>query len=233
MRSAGPGIVVAALLLCAGPARADEARLSLTGQVDAGEIGAGGPFTLRALRPQKRTVQLGTASSDAAGRFTMPVDLEAVAVYGVVLEASSAGDPALVLEAVLLSVRDARAPVSVGPGSTVAAAMIEWKVRRHEPDFERVRPFLLLEWLRPLVAPKARTDLKRAELLLVRWARAAAPPGGSVASVLKGSVGDPRRLRARLGSLNVGAAAIDDLERLARRDAEVAYLLMLPYLLEL
>ncbi|MBI4573753.1 MAG: hypothetical protein HY713_10790 [candidate division NC10 bacterium] len=228
------GLLVTLLVAGSTLADAGEQTITLAGQVDVAALGASpGGFAVRALRAQKRSVELAKAVTDAAGRFRLSIEEEAVGVYGVVLEATSVTEPALVLEAAVLTLEETKAPVAVDPASTVAAAILDWKVQRHEENLDHTRPFLLLEWIRPLLGPKARNDLRRAEIALVQWARAAAPASGSLAAVLKAGVGDVRNLGARLAPLNVAPQAIARLEEMARKDPEVAYLLMLPYLLEL
>ena len=140
----------------------------------------------------------------------------------------------MILEAAVLRHREAKTPIPINTATTVESAVLHWKISRHGDDFEPIRPFLLFNWLRPLHQTKARNDLKRAEISVVQWARgAAAQASGTVASVLRAAVGNLAKIRKRLTELKVPPEAIDQLERMARTDMEVAYLLMMPYLLEL
>ncbi|MFQ5881015.1 MAG: hypothetical protein ACE5I9_00895 [Candidatus Methylomirabilales bacterium] len=223
------------LLAKPSPLLAVEKTITLTGRVDVSGLNTSpGRFTVRALRPQKRAVELGGTVTDSDGRFRLTVDDEAVGVYGVVLEATSAKDPALAMEAAVLRIREAKAPIAINPATTVEAAILHWKISRHGENFESIRPFLLFQWLRPLLRPKARQGLRRAEVALVRWAHGtAASDSRTVASVLRASVGDLRQIRKRLTALKVSSKAIAQVEQMVRADAEVAYLLMMPYLLEL
>jgi hypothetical protein len=157
-----------------------------------------------------------------------------VGVYGVVLEATSDKQPSLVLEAVALRIREAKEPIAVTPATTVETAILAWKIRQDGQELDLVRPNFLYVWLRPLLLPKTRKGLKRAELALTKWARSAAKGDSlTTASILKASVGDLRSLRERLKALNVPPKAIDEIEQMTRSDTEVAYILMVPYLLEL
>jgi hypothetical protein len=46
-------------------------------------------------------------------------------------------------------------------------------------------------------------------------------------------MGDLRQMRKRLAALGVPTKKIDEMEKMVRADAELAYILMMPYLLEL
>lgn len=228
-------VVVLLLFTLTSPVRADEKAITLKGRVDASELGISpGKFEVRALRPQDRSVELGKTSSDNQGRFSLKVEEEALALYGAVIEAKSADNPSLVLEAPVLRLREAKEPIDVSPATTVEAAILAWKVQREFAELELTRPNLLYVWLRPMVLPKTRKDLKRAELALAKWAHGAVSGDGlTTASVLKASVGDLRFIRRRLEGLKVSAKAIEQVEKMLRTENEVAYVLMMPYLLEL
>src|SRR5580765_2275553 len=93
---------------CAMNTFAAERTVTITGRVDVSGLDkASGSFTVRALQPQKRNVELARSTTDGAGNFQLSIDGEALALYGVVLEASSTGNRALVLEAAVLRARDA------------------------------------------------------------------------------------------------------------------------------
>lgn len=227
----------AASLVLADPAclSAAEKTITLRGRVDVAglEVPAGG-FTVRALQPQKRSNELGKTDSDGSGNFQLTVDDEAVGLYGVVLEATSANNRSLVLEAAVLFIREAKSAIVVDLSTTAEAAVVHWKIQRHPNDLEPVRPFLLAEWLSPLRAPKTKAGLKRAETALGKWAQAAAGPAQrTTAAVLQAAVGDFKQIGKRLSALGVAPAAIAQVEEMARKDAEVAYILMMPYFLEL
>lgn len=223
------------LLAQSSPLFAAEKTITLKGRVDVSGLNAPrGRFKVRALRPQNRTIELGQADTDGGGRFSLTVEEEDMGVYGVVLQATSEKDPSLVLEAAVLRIREAKEPIPITPVTTVEAAMIHWKVRRHGEDFDPIRPVYLFDWLRPLLRPKAQKGLKRAEVALVKWAHSAAPSGSPTsAAIVQASVGDTRRLKERLTALKVPPKAIDELEKMSRTDPEVAYILMMSYLLEL
>ena len=86
----------------------------------------------------------------------------------------------------------------------------------------------------PLLTPKTKTGLKRAETVLAKWAQgAAATAQRTTAAVLQAAVGDFKQIGKRLGALGVAPQAVAQIEELARKDAEVAYILMMPYFLEL
>ncbi|OGQ81010.1 MAG: hypothetical protein A3F90_11795 [Deltaproteobacteria bacterium RIFCSPLOWO2_12_FULL_60_19] len=236
-RLAGVLAAFAASLLLAYPAclSAAEKTITLRGRVDVAglEVPAGG-FTVRALQPQKRSNELGKTDSDGSGNFQLTVDEEAVGVYGVVVEATSANNRSLVLEAPVLLIREAKSPIVVDLSTTAKAAFVHWKVQRHPKDIEPVRPFLLAEWLNPILTLKAKSGLKRAETQLAKWAQsAAAPAQRSTAAVLQAAVGDFKQIGKRLSALGIAAAAIAQIEEMARKDANVAYILMMPYFLEL
>jgi hypothetical protein len=213
---------------------AAETTVTLAGRVDlAGLDVAPGQFTVRALQPQKRSVELGKAATNAAGDFQLSVDGEALALYGVILEASSGANRALVLESAILRARDAASPVTINFSSTVESAVLNWKIAAHGADLDAIRPGLLATWLRPLTDQKTRNGLKRAENMLAKWALAATPQSKTHSAVLRAAVGDIRLMTKRLTDLGVAAAAISELEQTARKDAEVAYILMMPYFLDL
>jgi hypothetical protein len=211
------------------------ATITLRGRVDvAGLDVAAGPFTVRAVRPQTRTVELGKTTTGNNGEFQLTVDQDAVGLYGVTLEAASANNPALVLEAALLRSQDAASPLVINLSSTVETAILNWRIQSHAKDPAFNRPYRLFEWLRPLSDPKARDELKRAQALLAKWALAAAAPASrTTATVLQAAVGDLRLLRKQLSDLRVSPDAIAQVEEMARKDAEVAYILMMPYFLDL
>jgi hypothetical protein len=212
---------------------AAEKTITIAGRVDvSGLDAAAGAFTVRALQPQKRSVELGKAATNSAGDFQLSVDGEALALYGVILEASSGANRALVLESAILRARDAASPVVVDSSSTVEAAVLDWKIRAHGADLDAIRPGQLTSWLRPLTEPKTRSGLKRAQTALAKWAIAATPPS-TLSAVLRAAVGDIRLIAKRLKDLGVAPAAIAEIEQTARKDAEVAYLLMMPYFLDL
>jgi hypothetical protein len=214
---------------------AAEKTVTLKGRVDvAGLDVPAGPFTVRAVRPQTRTVELGKTTTGNNGEFQLTVDEEAVSLYGVVLEATGANNSALVLETALLHSREATSPAVINLSSTVETAILNWRIQSHAKDPDSNRPFRLLEWLRPLSEPKARDGLKRAQTLLAKWALAAAGPASqTTAGVLQAAVGDLRLLRKRLSDRHVPPDAIAQVEEMARKDTEVAYILMMPYFLDL
>jgi hypothetical protein len=228
--------VFAAVLLAAGSSHSQAAERSanIAGRVDASALGvAGGRFTLRAVRPQKRDVEVGRASTDGSGNFQVAVNEEALLLYGVLLEATSTDNPTVVVEAVVLRPRDAAAAITIDAASTIEAAILRWKVAAHGADLNAIRPALLASWLRPITDSKTRTALGRAEAALAKWAVGAAPRAKSAAAVLAAAVGDIRLMNKRLTDAGVSAAAIAQLEQTARSDAEVAYLLMMPFFLNL
>ena len=234
------GFIVPALglLLLAHPSgllAAEKKTITLKGQVDVSGLKASpGRFTIRALRPQNRKIKLGKTETDGKGSFSLKVEGLAVAVYGVVLQATSKKDPALVLEAAVLRIREAQAPITISLATTVDAAMIHWKVLWHGKNFKLLRPAGLYEWLRPVRRPKAGEGLKRAKVALVKWAHGAAAFGSPTsAAIVQASVGDIRQLRKRLAALKAPPKAIEQVEQMVRTDPEVAYLLMMPYLLEM
>ena len=99
---------------------------------------------------------------------------------------------------------------------------------------ESLRPFVLFDWLRPVSDAKTRDGLKRAETLLAKWAVAAAGPASQTTSaVLLAALGDVRQMEKRLTALRVAPNAIKQLQETAKKDPEVAYILMMPYFLEL
>jgi hypothetical protein len=191
-------------------------------------------FTVRALRPQKRDVELGKTTTDGSGNFQLAVNEEALALYGVVVEVRSASTPALVLETAVLRAREAAAPAVINVSSTVEAALLNWRVQTRGKDLASLRPFVLFDWLRPVSESKTRDGLRRAGAVLVKWAVAAAGPASQTsAGVLLGALGDTREMEPRLAALRVAPAAISQLQALAKKDPEVAYILMMPYFLEL
>jgi len=213
---------------------AAERDVSIAGRVDASALGGGGGrFTVRALRPQKRDVEVARASTDGNGNFQIAVNEEALSLYGVVLEATSSDNSAVVLETVVLRPRDASTSITIDASSTVEASILRWKVAAHGADLNAIRPATLATWLRPMTDSKTRTALARAEAALAKWAVAAAPRSKTAAAVLAAAVGDIRLMNKRLTGAGVAPAAIAELEQTARSDAEVAYLLMMPFFLNL
>ncbi len=223
------------LLAAPSPITAVEKTITLKGRVDTSGLKvSGGKYTVRALKPQDRPVELGKTDTDGTGRFRLTMDDEDFGLYCVVLQATSTKDPALVLEAAVLRHREAKKSIPITPATTVEAAILHWKVRRHGKDFHRSRPFFLYEWLQPLLEPKVRKDLKRAQVALVKWAHGAAASGSPTsAAIVRASVGDTRQLDKRLTDLKVPSKAVEQVRQMMRTDAEVAYLLMMPYMLEL
>ncbi|MDV2502324.1 MAG: hypothetical protein RX318_00005 [bacterium] len=236
-KASGVIVPLLGLLLLAAPSpiTAVEKTITLKGRVDASGLKvSGGKFKVRALKPQDRSVELGKTDTDGTGRFRLTMDDEDFGLYGVVLQATSTKDPALVLEAAVLRHREAKKSIPITAATTVEAAILHWKVRRHGKDFHRSRPFFLYEWLQPLLETKVRKDLKRAQVALVKWAHGAAASGSPTsAAILRASVGDTRQLDKRLTDLKVPSKAVEQVRQMMRTDAEVAYLLMMPYMLEL
>jgi hypothetical protein len=228
-------VLAAGIFLAAPPyPSAAEKTVTLRGRVDvAGLDIPPGPFTVKALQPQQRAVELGKTTTNNSGDFELAVDEEALALYGVVLEAASAGKRSVVLEAVLLRSRDAGQPIAIGPSSTLETAILSWKIQANDNDFDATRPGALSNWLRPISEPKTRDRLKRAYTAVAKWAAAAATGSQTTATVLRAAVGDIRFLAKRLGDLGVSAGAVAELTELARKDPEVAYVLMMPYFLDL
>jgi hypothetical protein len=189
---------------------------------------------VRALRAQNRSIELGKAATDGGGSFQLTVAAETVAVYGLVLEARSASTPALVLETVVLRAREATAPIVINLSSTIETALLNWRVQTRGKDLASLRPFVLFDWLRPVSESKTRDGLRHAGTVLVKWAVAAAGPASQTsAGVLLAALGDTREMEPRLAALRVAPAAISQLQALAKKDPEVAYILMMPYFLEL
>lgn len=236
-KASGVIVPLLGLLLLAAPSpiTAAEKTITLKGRVDTSGLKvSGGKYTVRALKPQDRSVELGKTDTDGTGRFRLTMDDEDFGLYGVVLQATSTKDPALVLEAAVLRHREAKKSIPITAATTVEAAILHWKVRRHGKDFHRSRPFFLYEWLQPLLETKVRKDLKRAQVALVKWAHGAAASGSPTsAAILRASVGDTRQLDKRLTDLKVPSKAVEQVRQMMRTDAEVAYLLMMPYMLEL
>ncbi len=237
MKTSGVIVPLLGLLLLATPSLlpAAEKTITLKGRVDTSGLKvSGGKYTVRAVKPQDRSVELGKTDTDGSGRFRLTMDDEDFGVYGVVLQATSTKDPALVLEAAVLRHREAKKSIPITPATTVEAAILHWKVRRHGKDFHRIRPFFLYEWMQPLLETKVRKDLKRAQVALVKWAHGAAASGSPTsAAIVRASVGDTRQLDKRLTDLKVPSKAVEQVKQMMRTDAEVAYLLMMPYVLEL
>ena len=216
------------------PGNAAERSATIAGRVDASALGvAGGRFTIRALRPQKRDAEIARASTDGSGNFQIAVNEEALSLYGVILEATSSDNSTVVLETVVLRPRDASSSITIDAASTVEASILRWKVAAHGADLNAIRPLTLTTWLRPLVDPKTRSSLARAEAALAKWALGAAPRSKTVAAVLAAAVGDIRLMNKRLAGAGIAPAAIAELEQTARSDAEIAYLLMMPFFLNL
>jgi hypothetical protein len=214
---------------------AAENSVTLKGRVDpAGLEVSPGQFVVRALRAQNRSIELGKAATDGGGSFQLTVAAETVAVYGLVLEARSASTPALVLETVVLRAREATAPIVINLSSTIETALLNWRVQTRGKDLASLRPFVLFDWLRPVSESKTRDGLRRAGAVLVKWAVAAAGPASQTsAGALLAALGDTREMEPRLAALRVAPAAIGQLQALAKKDPEVAYILMMPYFLEL
>jgi hypothetical protein len=104
--------------------------VTLKGRVDlAGLDVPAGSFTVRAVRPQTRTVELGKTTTGNNGEFQLTVDEEAVSLYGVVLEATGANNSALVLETTLLRSLEATSPAVINLSSTVETAILNWKFK--------------------------------------------------------------------------------------------------------
>lgn len=223
-----------ALFFALAHVSAAESPVVITGRVDAGGLApAPGPFTVRALQPQKRSVELAKASTNSSGDFRLTVKGDAASLYGVMLEATSGGNRTLVLESAVLRARDSAPSVTIDAASSVETAILDWKITAHGADLDAIRPGQLTSWLRPLTDAKARSGLKRAKTDLAKWALGAAPQGKTLAAVLRASVGDIRLIGKRLKDLGVAPAAIAEIEQTAKKDAEVAYLLMMPYFLDL
>jgi hypothetical protein len=236
-KTSGILVPAVALLLLATPSSitATEKTITLKGRVDVSGLNASpGRFTVRALMPQKRSIELGRTTTDRQGRFRLRVRSEPVGIFGVVLEATSEKDPTLGLEANVLRLKEAKKPIPINAATTVEAAILYWKIRRHLRDFDLIRPYLLYQWIRPALLPKTRKGLERAEVALVKWAQGAGAEGfWPAAIVMRACVGDLRQMRKRLTALKVPSKDIEKVEEMVRTDAEVAYILMMPYLLEL
>jgi hypothetical protein len=215
--------------------QADEKTITLKGRVDASGLKvATGPFRVSAIKPQDPKHEMGQATSDSSGRFQVTLEEEDVAVYGVLLRATSTKAPSVVLEAVVLRLKEAREPIPVTATSTVESALLAWKVRKHPNEFRLIRPNWLYIWLEPMLLSKTRKGLHRAELALAQWAQGAAGSNGlTTAGVLQAGVGDLRFIRERLAAAKVPEASIAQVEKMMKDDPNVAYLLMMPYVLEL
>lgn len=213
---------------------AAESALTLRGRVDVSGLDLGpGLFTVKALQPQKRS-ELGKAATNSSGDFELTVDEGTLALYGVLLEATSASGAAVVLQAAVLRSAEAESSITINASSTMEAAILGWRVKSHGADLESLRPLVLFDWLRPVSDAKTRERLKRAGTWLVKWAVAAAGPASqSSAALLAEALGDVRQIGKRLTALKVAPAAVNQLEEAAKKDTEVAYLLMMPYFLEL
>src|SRR5258708_4703850 len=150
-------VSLAALFFLGQAPLSAEKAVTLSGRIEAAGLDLpAGPFTVRALRPQKRDVELAKTTTDAGGSFQLAVDGEALALYGVVLEAASAGNPAVVLQAAVLRQREAESPVSINATTTLEAAVLGWRVKTHGNDQELLRPLVLFDWLRPISDAKTR-----------------------------------------------------------------------------
>lgn len=238
LRKASLLAVAALVLLLSAPfasLQAAEETITLKGKVDpSGLEAASGPFKVQALKPQDPKQEMGKATTDSSGRFQITLEEEDVAVYGVLLRATSTKAPSVVLEAVVLRLKEAGEPIPVTATTTVEAALVAWKVRKESYEFRSLRPNMLYIWLQPMIRPKTRKDLRRAETALAQWAEgAAASDGLTTADVLKEGVGDLRSVRERLAAAKVPEESIKKVEKMVGSDDEVAYLLMMPYLLEL
>jgi hypothetical protein len=228
-------LLVVFIIACgiASDTLAAERTITIAGRVDVSGLDKpSGSFTVRALQPQKRSVELARSTTDAAGNFQLNIDSEALALYGVVLEAASTGNRALVLEAAVLRAREAAAVV-VDPSSTLEAAILGWKIQANDGDFDTIRPGPLSTWLRPIADAKTRERLKRAYAAVARWAAGAAAGSQTTATLVRAAVGDVRFMSKRLGDLGVRADAVAQLSEMSRKDPEVAYVLMMPYFLDL
>jgi hypothetical protein len=228
-------VSVGAFSLAPLPLPAAENTVTLKGRVDlAGLDIPAGSFTVRALRPQKPSIEIAKTSTGNNGDFQLAVPEETIALYGVVLEAAATNNPAVALEANVLRMREATSPIVINLSSTIETALLNWRVQTHGNDLESLRPFVLFEWLKPVSDPKTRDGLKRAETLIVKWAVTAAGPASSnTAAVLPAAMGDVRQMEKRLTALRVAPDAIKQLQETAKKDPEVAYILMMPYFLEL
>lgn len=232
-------LAIAALALLVSspfaPLQAAEKTITLKGKVDpSGLNGASGPFKVLALKPQDPKHEMGQATTGSGGRFQIKLEEEDVAVYGVLLRATSTKAPSVVLEAAVLRLKEAGEPIPVTATTTVESALLAWKVRKESYEFRSLRPSMLYVWLQPMIRPKARKDLRRAETALAQWAQgAAASDGLTTADVLRQGVGDLRFMRQRLEEAKVAEESIKKVEKMVGGDDEVAYLLMMPYLLEL
>lgn len=214
---------------------AAESALTLRGRVDVSGLDLGpGPFTVKALQPQKRSAELGKAATNSSGDFELTVDDGTLALYGVLLEATSASNAAVVLQAAVLRSAEAESSITINASSTMEAAILGWRVKSHGADLDALRPLVLFDWLRPVSETKTKERLKRAGTWLVKWAVAAAGPASqSSAALLAEALGDVRQIGKRLTQLRVAPAGVKQLEETAKKDAEVAYLLLMPYFLEL
>jgi hypothetical protein len=219
-------------VIAAAPA---ENTVTLKGRVDvAGLDVPAGSFTVRALRPQKPIIEIAKTSTGNNGDFQLAVPEDAIALYGVTLEATASNNSALVLETAILRMREATSPIVINVSSTIETALLNWRVQTHGNDLESLRPFVLFDWLRPVSDPKTRDGLKRAEILLAKWAVSAAGSASQTsAAVLLAALGDVRQMEKRLTALRVAPNAINQLQETAKKDPEVAYILLMPYFLEL
>ncbi len=209
--------------------------VTLRGRVDvAGLDVTPGPFTIRALKAQKTPLELGKTTTDSSGQFQLTVDDQAVNVFGVVVQAVSANNSALVLEAPVLRMKDVSAPIVIDIASTLQSALVRWKIQGFADDRAWPRGIQLFQWLRPASQFTATEGSKRAQIALIKWAlSASAAASQNTTSVLQSAVGDIRRLGDRLAKLRISPKAIEAVQELGRKEPEVAYILMMPYFLEL
>jgi hypothetical protein len=230
------GVVIFSLLWVDRPfVSAAQQSVTLRGRVDvAGLDVAPGQFTIRALRAQKTPLELGKATADTNGQFQLTLDDEAVGVFGVVVQAISANNSTLVLEAPVLRLRDVSAPMVVNIATTIQSALLRWKIQGFADDRAWPRGIQLFQWLRPAYQFTATEGSKRAQIALIKWAlSASAETSQNTASVLQSAVGDVRRLSDRLAKLRISPKAVEAIQELARKEPEAAYILMMPYFLEL
>lgn len=222
------GFAIAWLALAA---HSSDREVTISGVVDLAELVERPRYTVRALMPQDPTVEFATAKVRRNGSFEVVVDESAFRTYGVLLEAVERGDSRFVLQRAVLDFQ-ALDSADLNPAETVKSAILGWRIARYLDEFDRVRPFPLNAWLEPLRAPQA-ASLDDAALALYEWAVNAAGSAKSDASrVLRAAVGDPRALGHRLSPEGVEPAAIALLQELSRTRSDVAYLLMMPYVLE-
>lgn len=209
--------------------------VTLRGRVDVGGLDVTpGPFTIRALKAQKTLLELGKTTTNSNGQFELTVEDQAVNVFGVVVQAVSANNSALVLEAPVLRMKDVSGPMVIDIATTIQSALVRWKIQGFADDRAWPRGIQLSQWLRPASQFTATEGSKRAQVALIKWAlSASAGASQNTASLLQSAVGDIRRLSDRLAKLRISPKAIEAVQELGRKEPEVAYILMMPYFLEL